>query len=375
MRHVGWWRLILLALLAGAVPGAAVSACPFCSAVKPTLAQQRESAAVVALGEVLSVDEGARTFRIHHVATGKSLLTGLTLTIASDLDLKPGGLVVLFASEAAEGGKLDWTAIATTDVAYAYFSKAPTLRVAGDERLAYFIRYLEHGDAQVAEDAYLEFAHAPFDDVANVAARFDAEQLRQWLTDDAVPADRKGLYGLCLGLAPREREENARLLRRLVESPGSDFRAGVDGVIGGFLVSEGESALETLDKLYFDNAEAAVGHVRHAMNALRFYREYGRDIPVERLCQSIRHLLARPEFAAATITDLARWEDWPSQARIAALYGQQEYQDLPTRKAIVQFMMHCPGEAAAEILRAIREQEPRLVEAVEKQSSRQTAGQ
>jgi hypothetical protein len=348
-------------------------ACPFCAAVKPTLSQQRETATVVALGEVTLVQEKDRTFRVHHVAVGKSQLeSGGLFHLTSDQDLKPGSFALLLAEENTQKEQLDWSAIPMSDLCYAYFSKAPGLRTAADERLRYFAKYLEHDDRQIAEDAYLEFAHAPFDVVAKVVPSLDVEKLRQWLADDAVPQARKGLYGLCLGLSGKERAENAKVLRQLVESPGSDFRAGLDGVFGGFLVAEGEAALQTIEEKFFCDPKSAVGHVRHAMSALRFYQEYGKDIPVERLRQAFRHLLDRPEFAAAAILDLARWEDWKSLPRVAAIYSQKEFGDLPTRKAVVQFLLVCPTDAAAAQLRQLRERDRQFIDAVERQVNLQS---
>ncbi|MBI1903451.1 MAG: hypothetical protein HYS13_20300 [Planctomycetia bacterium] len=358
-----------MALAAWALSGGAILACPFCSAYKPTLSQDRESAAVVALAEVTSRADATLKVRVHHVASGKSRMAGVaSLAIESDLEARPGALVLLLA-EAPDDGKLQWTAFRASELSFAYLLKAPSLRTDQAERLKYFAKYLEHADPAIAEDAYLEFAHAPFDVVAKTADSLDGEKLRAWLADEAVPAERKGLYGLALGLVgpPEKRAENAKFLRKLVEAPGTDFQAGWDGIIGGFLVADGEAALKTLEELYLAKPDAAVGHVRHAMTALRFYREFGRDIPPERLAQATRRLVERPAFAALAIADLARLEDWDSVDAVAALFGRKDFDDVQTKKAVVFFLLACPRPEARTRLAAIRQRDEKFVAAAERQ--------
>ena len=85
------------------------------------------------------------------------------------------------------------------------------MRQSPQKRLTYFVRYLEHRDRQIALDAYLEFAHAPYEDLLTVADKFDFAEVRRWLTNPNLPELRKGFYGVVLGTARKEvdRTENA----------------------------------------------------------------------------------------------------------------------------------------------------------------------
>lgn len=174
-----------------------------------------------------------------------------------------------------------------------------------------------------------------------------------WLADQAVPPARKGFFGLALGLATDEQAQraNARFLQELIVEPQDDFRAGFDGILGGYLLLAGESGLELIESRYLANPRAADGDVRHALVALRFYHEYGKDIPAVRLQTAVRRLLARPEFAAAAITDLARWQAWQAPESIAALYEKTDYSTPSTRLAIVGYLLACPLPQARTALR------------------------
>jgi hypothetical protein len=360
-------RIPFAAVLLIAAAAHSASACPFCTALKPTLSQRRESASVVALVECLPGDKEAAHFRLHQALRGKELLAGrTTLDVAVELALKPGTLAVLFADGKSKQPleKWNWTAEKVNETSLGYFVGAPPLTKPAAERLRYFARYLEHPEPLVAEDAWQEFGHAPYDQVAQVADALSADKLRGWLGDPGVPAERKGFYGVALGLAggAGQRQANATFLRQLVLAPADDFRAGFDGILGGYLVAGGCDALEVLEERYLKNPQAADGDLRHLVTALRFYLEFGQEIPQPRLNAAMRQLLDRPEFAAAAIVDLARWRDWAPVERIAGLYSVKRPMPLATRRAIVGYLLACPAPAAAEQLSRLRKLDPQGVE-------------
>jgi hypothetical protein len=375
LRHAA----VVLAMIVGLVPLARTSlGCPFCNPLKPTLCQRRADSGVVALAEVEAArgtlaDARLTRVKLHKVFEGQTrVAAGTLLEIPLDLDARPGSLVLVFGAGPGEASPdaLTWHAEAVDETSAGYFAQAP---VAGTpERLKYFIAYLEHPDKLVAEDAYLEFAHASFDDVSAVAHLLPGEQIRGWLVDEGVPPSRKGFYGLALGLArePEARRANAAVLRRLIETPDDDFRAGFDGVLGGWLLLEGAGGLALVETRYLANPQAADGDVRHALAAIRFYHEFGRDIPKARLSAAVRKLLARPEFAAAATIDLARWQDWSALPEVADLYDRPGY-GLPTvRRAIVGYLLACPEPEAARRLAQLRRLDPEGVEQAEQILSR-----
>ena len=348
-------------------------ACPFCTAQKPTLCQQQAAAAVTALGEAEAIgSDGRTTLKLHRVLSGADALPDTTrLTIPLDLAAKPGSLLLLFGTRAGEAG-LDWHAVAVDEVSYAYFARAPRPQMATEERLAYFAPLLENSNPLVAEDAYLEFAHAPFEQVAAAAKLLPMRRIPVWLGDPNVPAHRKGFYGLALGLArnAKVRETNAAHLRDLILAPEDDFRAGFDGILGGYLLLQGARGLDLIESRYFSNPQAAVGDVRHALTALRFYYEYGNAISPQQLGASVRKLLARPEFAEAAITDLARWQAWDSLEDITAMYGEPKYAEPATQRAIVGYLLACPLPAARKAIHQLRERDPQGIAAAEAVLSR-----
>ena len=292
----------LAAVIAACWPGA-VLACPFCTALVPTLCQLREQAAVTALVEVEEQSPELFTrMRLHKALTGSARLRGMT-SLAGKMDLaaKAGSLLLIFGSPDGEPGasaekdsepslaEFRWHAVAVNEREYGYLAKAPALKTPAVERLRYFAGFLEHPDPLIAQDAYLEFGHASFRDVSRAADALPLARMKDWLADERVPAARKGFYGMTLGLAtdPATRRENAAFLEKMILAPEDDFRAGFDGILGGYLLLRGTAGLELIETRYLANLRAADGDVRHAIVALRFYREFGRDIPPERLSAAL----------------------------------------------------------------------------------------
>ncbi len=377
-----------MACAVGLLLAIAALGCPFCTALEPTLSSRRDAAAFVALGEVRAGEPAAKndgakpavphSIRLHHVLKGTSLLADRESIPAPTPALKPGTLVLVFgdlpSSEEAKppGHALQFSTVPASEVGLAYFAAAPPGQTTAPERLKYFARFLEHADPLAAADAYQEFAHAPFGEVRQAAGALNSGKLAAWLESERVPPARKGFYALALALEPGEtaRARNRELLAKLVRAPADDFRSGFDGILGGYLLLAGDEGLDEIERRYLADPQAADGDVRHALAALRFYHEFGDGIGRERLAQSVRRVLARPEFAADVITDLARWQDWSAVEQIAPLYEQPAYADPAVRRAIVGYLLACPEPAAAAQLKRLRGLDPQGVAAAEQVLSR-----
>jgi hypothetical protein len=366
---------ILVAMLLP-ITARSLVACPFCTALQASLSQRRQRADVVALAEVASTAEGdgPSKFRVHRALKGSKRIGSRDMLAARlDLAVRPGDLVLLFGrvDGANPDGEMTWHAVGVDETSYAYFARSPSPQAPMHERLRYFAQYLEHPDPLVAEDAYLEFGHAPFSDVARMADVLPNANLRNWLVDPRVPQSRKGFYGLAIALAApdEERSATADFLRGLVIEPADDFRAGFDGILGGYLLLAGPTGLDLIESRYLADPSSADGDVRHALTALRFYHEFGREIPQARLSGAVAQLLVRPEFAEAAITDLARWNGWNMLEQVVKVYARPT-SDVRTRRAVVGYLLACPDERAPRALARLRAIDPEGVAAAEDVLSR-----
>ncbi|HEX4072891.1 MAG TPA: hypothetical protein VHX68_17050 [Planctomycetaceae bacterium] len=332
-------------LLAGATVPAV--ACPFCSAPSQTLSEQVAQADGVCLvawtGGTTATDQdpGKSTYEILQVvkAPKESVAKGDRVTLARYRAGKKGDLFLLMGTKSGRGNGIDWgSPTEITESSFNYVAQAPTPEVPVSKRLTYFVRFLEFPDQLVSNDAYAEFANAPYKDIEAVASKLPHEKIRQWIVRPETPQPRLGLYGMMLGLCGDNHD--AQLLADKISQKTEDFRIGIDGLISGYLLLTGPTGLDHIDDWKFKDRKVPFSETYAAMMGLRFMWQYASGrIPSERLQQSMRILLDRPELADLVIADLARWNDWSVQDRLMQIYGKGDYNIPSIKRAIIRYML------------------------------------
>ena len=319
-------------------------ACPFCSAPSLTLTEQLTQADAAVL--VKWVDgkppteksAGSTTYSIVEVSRGskETLKKDDKLTVPRYRAGKKDDLFLLFGTKDKE---IDWSSpLEVTEVTYQYIVQAPSSESPTTKRLEYFLKFLEFSDQLVSNDAYGEFANAPYEDIVKIKDKMDRTKIAKWVVNKETSPTRLGLYGLLLGLCGNE--DDAKMMEKKIEEQTQDFRLGIDGLISGYLLLTGEKGMETIDKSKLRDKKAPFSETYAAMQALRFMWTYGNGrVSKDRLRQSMRELLDRPELADLVVADLARWEDWSVQERLMKLYGQGEYSIPSIKRAIVRYLL------------------------------------
>ena len=321
-----------------------VRCCPFCSAPSLTLSEQLAQADAAVLVQWLEAkppeekSAGSTTYSIIEVSRGpkEKLKKDDKITVPRFRASKKGDLFLLFGTKDKE---IEWSSpLEVTEMTYHYIVQAPSPESPTGKRLEYFLKFLEFSDQLVSNDAYGEFANAPYDDIVKVRDKMDREKIRKWVASKETAPTRVGLYGLLLGLCGNHND--ALLMRGKIEEQTQDFRLGVDGLISGYLLLEGDKGLDAIDRGKLQDKKAPFSETYAAMQALRFMWTYGNGrIGKERLRQSMRELLDRPELADLVVADLARWEDWSIQDRLMKVYGDGEYNVPSIKRAIVRYLL------------------------------------
>ena len=360
------FRMYAFLLATAAVLSSTVAtACPFCSAPSLTLSEQISQADAVVL--VKWVDgrkpteesPGFTEYEIIEIAKSSAddgLSKKQVIKLPRYRAAEKGDLFVI---NGIRGEKIEWeSALEVTETSYQYMTQAPTPEEASSKRLSYFVRFLEYPDTTIANDAYGEFANAPYEDITPLADEMPREKLRKWIVDPETTVTRLGLYGLLLGLCGND--DDARLMEQKIVEPAEDFRLGIDGIMSGYLLLRGKNGLDVIDETKLkhstfvdDNGEekeVPFSETYAAMQALRFMWTYGDGrISKDRLRQSMRILLDRPELADLVIADLSRWKDWSVQDRLMELYDAEEYNIPSIKRAIVRYLLQCEKQETARV--------------------------
>lgn len=348
------------------VVSAPADACPFCGAVGQPLASRRDAAASVAVAQPdgpasLQSDGGMRQrfLLLQRLAGNHSLPEA----IAADVTAPVQGTAAVFLGHAGVGGRPEATAIEADETRLGYLAAAPSVAEPAAERLRWFARWLEHPDRVIAEDAFAEFGQASFAAVREAADALPAARLRAWVADPGVSQQRRGFYGLALGLVAaaedREREACRQALFGVIDRPADDFRAGYDGILAGVLVADGEAGLEALRRRGVLEPSARPVEKRQMLAVLRFaWESLAEEIPRDCLAEATARLLESPVTAAEAAIDLARYRWWDAVDDVAALWDSLGDEDPLVRRAVAGYLSACPEPAARQHEAAIRRRDP-----------------
>ncbi len=260
-----------------------------------------------------------------------------TATAAGDRSTEvPGASVLKAALTIPE--LLQWDSpTPVTDDLLSYLLNAPDDAVPAALRLRYYVSFLEAAHPEIAADAWGEFARSDYADVVAVRDSFSTERLRAWIADPEMSPERLGLYGMMLGLCGTDAD--AEFLRQQIGQPGAgSFRFGLEGLMGGYLLLRGESALQFLEDTRLKHNPTAADEHFAVLQAIQFLsaNEVHR-IPPERLRTTLYMLLENSQLREIVIADLARSRDWHTTPRMVSLFAQVSAADR-SAKAVVQFM-------------------------------------
>jgi hypothetical protein len=403
---------VLTILLAGGSNGLA---CPFCSVESQTLSEETEAADAVVLAKLIQEappetdqvggvastdpDSGTATFEIIEVLRGQDRLAGekeLRAVYFGEADRERVFLIMGLGSE-----KLDWTTpLPLSPTAVDYVRQLSGVAPSGADRLAFFQAYLEHPDPLLAQDAYDEFARAPYADVQALGPRMHHDRLVKWIADLEISPSRRRLYftmlGVCGGKDDLPLLESMILsdfdamgphLKRLVscglamggpiglpawiEVVQQDERRkklGLDALVACYLTLRGPDGLDLIDRRFLKNTGAEYTHVYSTIMALRFHGDEQTSIlPRERLLASMRLLLDNPDFADQVILDLSRWDDWSVLDRLVEMFKTADKNGY-VRQPIVTYLTVASEQAgdvgprAAAALAELERLDPKTVE-------------
>jgi hypothetical protein len=346
-------------------------ACPFCGVVGRSLAERRDTASAVAVGEPTGLLAVTPDGRSSQPCTIRQLIRGEAAPgeiVLARVDGPLSGLALLFREGDAPPAR--WSAIAADETLLGHVAAAPGIKEPAGERLTWFAPRLEHPNAAIAADAFTEFGLAPFSAVRATATAFDDNLLRAWVLEPGIAEQRRGLYGLLLGIIAErsvesaERSASIAALHDAIEAPASDFRTGIDGIMGGILVAEGEQGLDYLEGRGLLGKTARPVEQRHLLAALRFaWENLPTRIPRPRIASATARLALSPAVAADAVIDLARYEAWEATEAVAGLWDTAGKDDPLVRRAIAGYLTTCPMPEAKAHLERLRAGDPGRLQA------------
>jgi hypothetical protein len=356
------WKAALAMLAVGWLVASRASACPFCNAEQPTLSEDLRGADASVLAKLVKEapapanandpNSGTATFRVFEVIRGREQIQAgkeIEVVFFGDSNREKIYLVNGLGKD-----KLDWTTpLPLSAPAVKYVKQLPHVATTGADRLAFFQDYLENDDPLLAQDAYDEFAKAPYAELRDLGPRMKHDRVVKWITDPETSPNRRRLYLTMLGICGNKGD--VPMLESMIASDFEAFKPalelqvqtaqqmggpiglgiwvdavqqeerrkklGLDALVACYLILRGPDGLDLVEKRFLKNPHAEYTHVYSTIMALRFHGDENTHvIPRERLLTSMRLLLDNADFADQVILDLSRWEDWSVLDRLVEMF-------------------------------------------------------
>lgn len=361
------------------LPTTALLGCPFCSAVTNTFSEDiaNMDAVIIArlakpvepaagAGKALNITQSTRatmaTFNIDEVLKGKQMLgDAKSISTVYFGDAKLGDTFLVMASDPKN---LTWSPpLPLNQRQREYLTKLVELPKEGPQRLAYFQQYLQDSDPTLAQDAYDEFARAPYEHLKQLKDHMDHDQLVKWINDPTVPASQQRLYLTMLGVCGGK--EDLEMIEKRLRSDDPQSKAGLDALIACYITLRGMDGVSVVEDLFLkkrdDNFSGEYADVYAAIMALRFHGTQGGVIPRSRVLKSFHYVLDNPQMADLIIPDLARWEDWSQLDRLVELFKKGDTEAVYVRVPVINYMRACPLPEAKEALAEFKKIDPEAV--------------
>lgn len=364
------FSLVGCALLLAFVLPQRADACPFCTSVSQTFGEEMESMQVVVFARLEQApkmedsdldDPNAlppkAKFRVTQILKGAEWIDeNATIEVLYFGEAVKDRHYLIMGTDAPQ---LMWTTpLALSERAYEYVKQVPNLP-SGHERLEFFQDYLEDEDEMLARDAYDEFAKTPYDGIKALKDKMKHDQLIEFINDLEVPASRRRLYFVLLGVCGTP--EDAPMLHRMMTSDDRKQKAGLDSLLACYLILTKQQGLAEVEELFLKDKEAEYADTYAAIMAIRFHGNDTDVIPRKDLVKALRHMLDRPQLADLVIPDLARWEDWEVLPRMVELFKQADDQSSWVRVPVVNYLRSCPLPEAKQYIEELAKIDPDAV--------------
>ncbi len=362
----GCWLALTIAALT--VNSARLStACPFCSAINLTFAEQLESNDIVVIAKLLDVpapvtdpdaDLPKATFEIESVLKGDRVVAEAMKFKALLVGRHEIGQKFLVMG--VDPPSVAWsTPMKASDRVVEYISAIGKLPTRGPKRLMFFQNYFEDEESVLAFDAYDEFARAPYEDLIAIKDQMKHDQLVAWIKSPETSINRRRLYFTMLGVCGTKKD--AQMLEGFIKSGDRKQQAGLDALIACFLNLRGEKAVGLIEDTFIRDKNVEYVDTLAAVSALRFHGTEMERVPRERIVAAVRLLLDRPKMADMIIPDLARWEDWSVMERLVQMFKDADDESNWIRVPVITYLRACPKPEAKKYIDELAKIDPDAV--------------
>ncbi|HEX4591387.1 MAG TPA: hypothetical protein VH120_15740 [Gemmataceae bacterium] len=309
-------------------------------------------------------DGSATDLAVERVVKADPILAGrksLTLPRYIPVDPKDPSKFLIFCD--VVNGKLDpFRGCPATPALVEYLSGAMKMGPNDPATFyAYFGRFLDHADPEIAGDAFREIARAGDADVAAAAKHLEPSRLRKLLADPRTPPERLTLFAYLLGGCGTPAD--ADFLARMLRQPEDRADRAFGGLLAGYIQLRPDDGWRLLLTVISDPRQSFPRRLAALSTVRFFYRSQPAARP--RALQAVARLVPQGELTDLAVEDLRQWREWELTAEILAQFGKPSHAAPMVRRAIIRYALCCPKAEAKQFVEQLRHSDPQLVREVE----------
>ncbi len=363
-------QLLLVAVLALPSPALACSVCGGDFQSRQSLRQEAEKAAVIVLGTLNnprfnsdSADGAGQTdLRIKQILKGAEHLNGansITLPryFPSDGKATPMG-IFFFEARGARLGYLTGRIVQSEHMAE-YVKEVAALKESDSiALLKYYIKHLDHAEAEIADDAFLELVRASDLDLVHAVKGMSPDPLRRMLANPKTPVERIGLCAFLLAAVGSNRD--AESMRKMLGHLSPERQMARRGLVIGLTILKPKEGWELIQMTLADSKRDFLE--RYAIvGAMQFFHNWSPKEDRALIVRSLRQAVESGDLADMAVEDLRRWQWWDLTGTVLAQYAKQSHDSPLVQRSILRYAMACPQSEAKQFIATIRQRNPRLI--------------
>jgi hypothetical protein len=329
-------------------------ACFVCRVPYQSLLDKIESGNQVVVARAM--DESLSRWQIVRVIKSSDNLVADQIRAVKNSGLiTPGTMQLLRRAAAGEAwahlGTIDQEHLAFLTRAVDLSSRRP-LAASGDDqqqRLSYFVPFLEHANPQIADSAFHKILNAPYQKVRTLGQHLDPDSLLELIKNPQLARKRRSLYITLLGTCGGQRE--ATLLKQWIDERSASQNSGdLAALLAAHIELNGEETVKFIEDSYIRNRARKLGEIIEAIAALSLHGQAEGTVSRSRIAASFHLFLdERPPLLEMIIEDCTRWQDWSFAPKVMEIYagGKQPWNNA----MILRYLADCPLPAAQEFVR------------------------
>jgi hypothetical protein len=367
-------KFAVLLLVAGMLPGSPIAACSLCGTMarNNSLSYEFEHAQVVVYGYLanpkLTGRSGSGTTEFHVAQIikddpafprQKMLLLGRYLPI---LDPKTPPKYVMFFRAPKQSLEPYWGKEITSPAVLNFVAELQRKRSEPGEMLVIAAKHFDHADPNVADEAFMVFAKADDKQIAQIAKKLDAAQLRKLVKNPDLEPERLSMFAYLLGACGNK--EDAELLRTLLKQPTARSFKSFEGVLAGYITMRPKEGWAFAEETLKDDKQSFL--LRYAtLRTLRFFYNANPQEAAPRVMQGMGQAIGHADIADIAIQDLRVWKRWEHTKLIISCWDKKSHQSPIVRQSMVRYALACKEPEARALLARARREDPELVRDME----------